>query len=235
VVDISNYVAGNPIFQFFIEFWWIFPIVIIGLIIFWLYDRSKKAPKIIVRSEIERKKRIQELSMNANMIPDIVEINTPMGIKKDVVFNFYDKLYIGGINRGKIFNIMPKTDKDGRTFEIVYQPFLFWFIVNPFAKKNIINVRENVVNKYAHTKELSIRGEVAIDNVEGSFYDIPNEILHLNKINENLWKHDKENTTSFYETESQKESIIDIDHRKKMSEKQLELQIAKENRAQKIS
>jgi uncharacterized membrane protein len=225
----GNFIQNN--------FIWIVGLIIVGFVVAMLFKGKSKTAKIISRSQVERQKRISELSQNRNTVGDVEKMNfldddgnqISVGVDslKEVQYNI---LFHGSKFLGKITNIgfrFTNPNKE-RVFEIVYNPKWFWEFANPF-KKELLRIYEKslILNKARNS--MVILPTVSIDSHLGLFYDVPFEINHVNWINERLFEHDKEDLSSFYYVESQKRSTFDLEfaHAMAMKEKELQIELAR--------
>lgn len=244
MTDYWNSLRDNPIVAFLLnhlEIW-----VILGISIFaiWFFARhfSKKGkPKVISRAALEKSRRIEELKYNKrNWILKkkyrILDRKTGNEIEKeDIFYPEIKKLWHGGKLLGIVVNIHNREENPSkeRFVEIVFRPAI-WFgkYAKPFSKvKDIIRFNENELEPIQNERQrfLEIKPDVSIDAHMGEYYDVPNEEKHRNWINENMWKHDKEANSSFYEVESQKRATFDLDIAAQldMKEKEIQAELAK--------
>ncbi len=185
------------------QYWPIILIIGLGIVVFFLITKlkSKHKPVVINRGLLEKQRRIKDLKYNPNTI------TIEFGGK-----TYYPKmhwLFHGKKRLGLITNIHERTDKDNiKFFEIVFNSQFPYYI---FSKKDIIRIAESsLLPLREDDKKIIIWPSISIDSHEGQYFDVPFETKNINWINEQLYKHDKEANSSFYEVESQKRATFDI-------------------------
>jgi hypothetical protein len=109
-------------------------------------------------------------------------------------------------------------------FEIVYNPPLILNFANTL-KKELIRIYKKSLIFDKSKGNIVIKPEISIDRHLGYYYDVANEPTHLNWFNQNLFKNDKEDLSSFYFVESQKKSTLDLKNAADMAMKEKELQL----------
>jgi hypothetical protein len=202
-------------------------IIAIVFIVFYFVRIRTKKPTIISRNEIEKQKRIKELQHNSRLISE--EVILPDG-NKSINYREFKSLFHGIKFLGSITNIQPRISNPDKEmiYEIVFKPRWFLSLTNPF-KKDLLRIFKDCLILDKAKGQIVIEPTVSIDSTLGYYYDVPNELQHLNWINEQIFKHDKEDNASFYFVESQKRATFDLDyaHDMGMKEKELQIELAK--------
>jgi hypothetical protein len=226
-------ISNLPIYAF-IQHNFIY-IIVAGIGIFLFYEfvlkgGGKQKPKVIIRSDLEKKRRIEELKYNGRVIPIKARI---LNLEKnkyneETFYPIIKYLWHGTKLIGSISNICIKEENPTNEifYEVIFKPIWFWKFTNPFSnKKEIIRLSSNNIEPLNRNKNfIDIMPEVSLDMHMGTYYDVPNEKKNINLINENIWKHDKEANSSFYEVESQKRATFDIETAAQLDLKEKEIQ-----------
>ena len=208
----------------------LFGVALVGVfIVYELFKGGgKEKPKIISRSDLEKRRRIEELKYNKRTFP----IKVKIGDKEDTLLPVIKTIWHGDKCLGNVLGISERILKAGNPateifYEIVFKPLWFGRFTNPFSKKKeIIRIAKTSFETPSNGKEgfIDIKEEVSLDAHMGVFYDVPNEEKHLNWITDELYKHDKEANASFYEVESQKRATFDINLAGELDKKEKEIQ-----------
>ena len=245
-MNIFDTLQANPVVAFMLahlEIWIFLAISIFAIWYFARYFSKKSKPKVISRAELEKQRRIEELKYNDRHIAfkkRIRKFDKEQNIWIETEDTFYPEmqnLWKGSKLLGKIISITPREEAANPTnnifFEIVFRPSV-WFgkWANPFSKQmDVLRFHENELEpiQSEFQRYLAIRKGVSLDAHMGEYYDVPNEEKHKNFINENLWKHDKEANSSFYEVESQKRATFDLNTAAQLDlkEKDIQAELAK--------
>jgi hypothetical protein len=230
---------ANPIIVFLLDHLEIWILLVISLFAIWYFARhfsKKNKPQVISRAALEKTRRLEELKYNSRHIIlkkkyKILNEKTGTEIEKeDIFYPEIQRIWHGRKLLGIVTNIYSREENPSKEkfIEIVFRPSV-WFDTwaNPFSsKKDIIRLNENelepITNEFQ--KHLSIKPDVSIDSHMGEYYDAPNEEKHKNWINEQMWKHDKEANSSFYEVESQKRATFDLNTAAQLDLKEKEIQ-----------
>ena len=218
--------------------WYIFLIAFILYFVWNKWLKGGKKPIIISREKIEKERRIKELKYNGTFVTIIKKIlvpkHTPIGLVEveDIEEISVKKAYLWKNPKeimGNIYNIYHRYDQTigKNVYEIIFKPswagsFLF---ANPFSKKDIIRIFEDDFEPIdKESKNLILNVKKSTDGHVGEYYTTGKEKENVNWINDQIFKHDKEANSSFYEVESQKRATFDIYTAGQLDMKEKEIQ-----------
>jgi hypothetical protein len=223
-IAFSNFIQAN--------FIWIVLLIVGAFGILYFVRIRSKQPKTINRNQVEKHRRIEELRYTGRTIKNITNLN---GLEIKGV-DEYRNIFHGRIWLGEISNITERTEEitsngkkeEKEILEMVFRPKWFWNFASPF-RKDLLRVFKDCVVLDSSRKNIVILPTISIDGFMGYYYDVPNEKTHTNWVNDQIFKHDKEDTTSFYYVESQKRSTFDLEfaHDMAMKEKELQVELAR--------